>query len=188
MIPYTTERRADTGATNVSLGIWLFLASEVMLFGALFSAYALLRVSAPEWPSGRDVLSLPMGLINTALLLGATAIVWRVRRDGSARVRGPLVIGTAGSLLFLVVKGWEWSAEIAAGLVPATNTFLATYYTLTGLHAAHVIGGIVANLWVLAGQRRVGDAMTAGRMHALTLYWAFVDLVWIVVLVLMYLT
>ena len=50
MIPYTVERRVDTGVTNVTMGVWLFLASEVMLFGALFSAYALLRVSAAAWP------------------------------------------------------------------------------------------------------------------------------------------
>ena len=65
MIPYTVERRADTGVTNVTMGIWLFLASEVMLFGALFSSYALLRTAAPAWPHGREVLNLQLGLANT---------------------------------------------------------------------------------------------------------------------------
>ena len=63
IIPYTTERRADTGVTNVTLGMWLFIASEVMLFGALFSAYALLRSAATDWPSGRQVLSLSLGAV-----------------------------------------------------------------------------------------------------------------------------
>ena len=93
IIPYTIERRADTGVTTSRSGIWLFLASEVMLFGALFSAYALLRVSAPAWPSGRDVLSLPLGATNTVILLAmtdvglASAIGRRARRrDGSLGV------------------------------------------------------------------------------------------------------
>ena len=71
MIPYTVERRADTGVTNVTMGIWLFLASEVMLFGALFSAYALLRVSAPAWPVGpRRARACRMGATNTLVLAG----------------------------------------------------------------------------------------------------------------------
>ena len=59
-IPYTVELRPDTGLNNSKLGIWLFLASEVMLFGALFSTYILLRVAAPEWPSGASILNVPL--------------------------------------------------------------------------------------------------------------------------------
>ena len=87
MIPYTIERRADTGVTNVTLGIWLFLASEVMLFGALFSSYALLRASAAAWPSGRDVLSLPLGGANTVVLIAHDGAIWRARRASLAGVR-----------------------------------------------------------------------------------------------------
>ena len=72
--------------------------------------------------------------------------------------------------------------------MPSVNTFLAIYFTLTGLHALHVIAGLVANVWALTGAARVGEAMTAGRVRALALYWAFVDLVWIVIFVLFYLT
>ena len=60
-IPYIVDERPDTGLTNVKLGIWLFLASEVMLFGALFSSYVLLRLIAPDWPVGAEVLNVPMG-------------------------------------------------------------------------------------------------------------------------------
>jgi heme/copper-type cytochrome/quinol oxidase subunit 3 len=186
MIPYTTEARADTGVSNVTLGIWLFLASEVMLFGALFSTYALLRVSAPEWPSGRAVLDLGAGIRSTIILLAAGALVWRARSGRG--LKPALAVSTAGSLLFLAGKSLEWRHEIDAGLLPSTNTFLATYFTLTGLHAAHVAGGLLANVWVLAGARRVAAAMTAGRVRALSLYWAFVDLVWLAIFVLLYLS
>lgn len=185
MIPYTVERRADTGVTNVTLGIWLFLASEVMLFGALFSSYALLRVAAPDWPAGTAVLSTSAGAMNTALLLLASAAVWRARRTSPRLL---LLAASALAIVFLAVKGLEYRAEIAQGLLPSTSTFLAMYYTLTGFHAAHVIGGVAANAWVLMGAGRVAAPMTAGRLQALSLYWAFVDLVWVVIFVLVYLT
>src|SRR5262245_56294789 len=68
--PYVTEARPDTGLHNAKLGICLFLASEVMLFGALFSTYILLRVGAPEWPHGD--LSVPLGTINTIILISSS--------------------------------------------------------------------------------------------------------------------
>ena len=69
-IPYTVEERPDTGLTNGKLGIWLFLASEVMLFGALFSTYIILRVGAPEWPHGE--LNIWLGAINTVILISSS--------------------------------------------------------------------------------------------------------------------
>jgi heme/copper-type cytochrome/quinol oxidase subunit 3 len=185
MIPYTTERRADTGVSNVTMGIWLFLASEVMLFGSVFSSYALLRAAAPAWPSGPDVLDVRFGLVNTALLVAVSAAAWRARTVSPAW-RTLVLAGSAFALAFLGVKAVEYRGEIAAGLVPATSTFFALYFLLTGLHAAHVIGGLVANAWVLAGARRVGPAMTEGRLRAISLYWVFVDLVWLVILWLLY--
>src|ERR671918_2195367 len=71
-IPYTTEVRPDTGLTNPKLGIWLFLASEVMLFGSLFSSYALLRSGAPSWPDQSAVLSVPLATLNTVILISSS--------------------------------------------------------------------------------------------------------------------
>jgi cytochrome c oxidase subunit III len=189
MIPYTVERRADTGVSNVTMGIWLFLASEVMLFGAMFSAYTLLRVSAPVWPNGREVLSLAFGGTNTVILFVMTGVVWRARSAGTAAAaRRGLAIASVLALAFLAVKGFEYHDEIGRGLLPKTNTFLAMYFTLTGLHALHVVCGLVANVWAMTGLGRVGDAMTIGRVRALALYWAFVDVVWMIIFVLMYLS
>src|SRR5207249_9027158 len=69
-IPYTVEARPDTGLHNGKFGVWLFLASEVMLFGALFSSYILLRVGAPEWPHG--LLSVALGTVNTIILISSS--------------------------------------------------------------------------------------------------------------------
>src|SRR5687768_12120094 len=71
-IPYTVEARPDTGLYNAKLGIWLFLASEVMLFGALFSSYVLLRTGAPTWPHGREYLNVWLAMLNTAVLIGSS--------------------------------------------------------------------------------------------------------------------
>ena len=149
MIPYTAEARPDTGVSNVTLGFWLFIASEVMLFGALFSSYALLRVSAAA--------------------------------------RGLLTIVAALALVFLTIKGFEYAGKWQLGQVPATSTFFAMYYTLTGIHALHVLGGIVANLWVMAGAASVGDALTSARLRVVSHYWVFVDLVWLMIFAGMYL-
>jgi cytochrome c oxidase subunit III len=188
MIPYTTERRGDTGATNVTLGIWLFLASEIMLFGSLFSAYALLRASADNWPVGRDVLQPSLAFVNTFILIGCTASIWRARSRDPLQAMGSLAGSTFLAFAFLVVKGAEYRLDISAGLVPSASTFLAIYFTLTGLHALHVLAGGFTNAWVIASARRVAPALTEGRVRALSLYWMFVDAIWLVILVLFYLT
>lgn len=188
IVPHTAERRADTGVTNVELGVWLFLVSEVMLFGALFSAYALLRASAAAWPSGRDVLSLPLGLTNTVLLVAATSLVWRARTAAPASLRRMLLLASIPAIAFLGFKGAEYGHELSNGLLPATSTFLAMSFTLTGLHALHVIAGLAANLWVMAGAARVDARLTAGRVWSLSIYWIFVDAVWLLIFVLTYLS
>jgi cytochrome c oxidase subunit 3 len=188
IIPYTTERRADTGMTNVTLGMWLFIASEVMLFGALFSAYALLRSAATDWPPGRNVLSLPLGTTNTVVLLMLTTLVWRARHSSAPAVRRFLLLATVLAGVFLGLKSVEYAHDFSTGLLPRVSTFMAMYFTLTILHAAHVIAGAVANGWVMAGTVRAGDAMTAGRVRALSIYWTFVDVVWLLIFVLMYLS
>src|SRR3970040_1888589 len=71
-IPYTVEIRRDTGLTNGKIGIWLFLASEVMLFGALFASYILIRVGAPSWPRGDTILDVPLATFNTIVLIGSS--------------------------------------------------------------------------------------------------------------------
>src|SRR5215218_1013470 len=85
-IPYTTTIRPDTGLTNPKLGIWLFLASEVMLFGSLFSAYALLRSGSPTWPDQSSVLSVPLATLNTIILISSSVtmvLAWAAARTGS---------------------------------------------------------------------------------------------------------
>jgi heme/copper-type cytochrome/quinol oxidase subunit 3 len=86
------------------------------------------------------------------------------------------------------LKALEYRLELAEGLLPSVSTFLATYFTLTGLHAVHVAAGAIANLWIWRGLSRDDGLLVPGRLSAVALYWTFVDLVWMAILILCYLT
>ena len=193
-IPYTTDIRPDTGLTNPKLGIWLFLASEVMLFGSLFSAYALLRTGATSWPEQSTIVSVPLATLNTLVLISSS--VTMVMAWSSLQARRPdlfrrymgltLLLGAA----FLVVKGVEYGDKLAHGLVPATDNFLGLYFTMTGLHAVHVIGGMLVNAYLLGpGFRmwRSEPARFTNRVEVAGIYWHFVDVVWIFLFPVLYL-
>ena len=111
-IPYTVKSREDTGLYNAKLGIWLFLASEVMLFGALFSSYILLRVGASEgsWPHG--LLNIPIGTFNTAVLITSSVTVvlsWAaLKMNNFAKYRVLQAITVLCALAFLGIKSYEY--------------------------------------------------------------------------------
>jgi heme/copper-type cytochrome/quinol oxidase subunit 3 len=183
-IPWTYEPRPDTGTTNVRLGIWLFLASEVMLFGSLFSAYVLLRTgSLPTVAAAANVVTLPSPLAATAILVVSTTLL---AFGGAIGARTRLAISTLLFATFVYLKIADYRHLIADGYTPARDVLLACWFTVTGAHLLHVVGGMAANVWVLAGLERDGERDRA-RLHVLRLYWYFVDLVWFAILVSFYL-
>ncbi len=193
-IPYIVEERADTGLNNVKLGIWLFLASEVMLFGALFSSYVLLRLIAPEWPLGVDVLNVPLGAVNTAVLIGSSVTMVlayaSLKMDNFDRYKQWMGLTVALALVFMVIKGFEYNHEFEIGNFPWTSTYLAIYFTMTGLHALHIIGGVIVNSYFLGPGAKMWEtnkAQFTNRVEAAGLYWHFVDLVWIFLFPVLYL-
>src|SRR3954447_15325216 len=119
-IPYTVEARPDTGLTNGKLGIWLFLASEVMLFGALFSTYILLRVGAVEWP--HHELNVPLGAINTVILISSSVtmvMAWAsLKMNQWGKHRMYLALTLVLSLVFLINKYFEYADHFAKGEGP----------------------------------------------------------------------
>jgi len=287
-IPYTSTPRPDTGVYNAKIGIWLFLASEVMLFGGLFSAYVLLRVGAApgEWPHGW--LNVWLGTFNTLILaLSAitTLLAWvacKVGQFGKFKFFHACTIALA--LTFLGVKMYEYhdkwihfeikladgtfadghlegavyvdkatnqeleerrfrgnafsavsggvtnNYELASVTIngrivtdakdlvdlraqksierktirleraqiksmenygPWHNTFLAIYFTLTGLHALHILGGtlVIGYLWGPGGKMWKSDPERfTNRIEISGLFWHFVDLVWIFLFPVLYLT
>jgi cytochrome c oxidase subunit III len=193
-IPYTTAVRPDTGLTNPKLGIWLFLASEVMLFGSLFSAYALLRSGAPAWPDQSAVLSVPLATLNTVILISSSVtmvLAWAGARSGQlGKFRLHMGLTLLCGLLFLVVKAFEYSEKFSHGLYPSSNNFLALYFTLTGLHAIHVIAGLVVNGYLWGPGTRMWSRdpeRFTNRVEVAGIYWHFVDVVWIFLFPVLYL-
>ena len=185
-IPYTVEVRRDTGLTNGKIGIWLFLASEVMLFGAFFASYIVLRVTAVEWPHGSSILNVPMATINTVVLISSSVtmvMAWAsLMRNDLGKYR--LFLGSTVGLgfVFLIIKYFEYSAKFEHHLLPSTNNFLAIYFIMTGLHAAHVIGGMISNAYFLfaaPGYLEHDRTLLEQRVENSGLFWHFVDLVWI---------
>jgi heme/copper-type cytochrome/quinol oxidase subunit 3 len=185
-IPYTVHPRPDTGVYNGKLGVWLFLASEVMLFGALFSSLILIRTSSPSWPRGWEILNVPLATLNTFVLIGSSVTVvlaWANLRLGNFKL-GKLFIALTllAGLIFMVVKAFEYGAKFSHHTYPGTSNFYAIYFTLTGLHGLHVLGGMVVFLYFLT----LGSKMWftererfTNRIEIVGLYWHFVDLVWI---------
>ena len=205
VIPYRVQPHPLTGVTSGKLGIWLFLASEVMLFGALFSSYVLLRVGAAEgtWPTGVEAgLNVPIGTFNTLVLI--TSSITMVMSWASLKMGNPdafkryMGATIALGLLFLVVKGFEYNGKFGHGIFPATgwpnasdpSTFYGFYFTITGLHALHVFLGILVNIWLLIwglALYKTEPERFSGRIEIAGLYWHFVDLVWIFLFPVLYL-
>jgi len=191
-IPYTVETRPDTGLANGKLGIWLFLASEVMLFGALFSTYIILRTGSSVWPHGQ--LNVPLGAINTVLLIVSSVtmvLAWaslKMKDFGKFKLYQAATVVLA--LIFLVNKFFEYREHLGHGKPPSASTFDAIYFTLTGLHGLHILGGIVVMLYFLGPGAKLWKKTPeqfTNRIEYTGLYWHFVDLVWIFLFPVLYL-
>lgn len=252
VIPHDIEPHPITGMYNGKFGMWLFLASEVMLFGALFSSFVLLRVGAPEgsWPRhGSEILNVPLAFLNTVVLISSSVTMvmcWaslKMKNLAKGQLWLTLTFLLAGT--FLVVKYFEYKAkfdhfqvilnepmtvdgeqvtkitghdlketETAFTIVPDAkegahtaaahghaelsidktnvkrtsnygpwaNNFLAVYFTMTGLHGLHIIGGMVVIFYFMVtggSQWKWNSEKYVNRIECTGLYWHFVDLVWI---------
>ncbi|MFN0149795.1 MAG: heme-copper oxidase subunit III [bacterium] len=193
-IPYTIDERPDTGLYNGKFGIWLFLASEVMLFGALFSSLIVLRMGSSNWPHGSQILNVPIATFNTMVLIASSVtmvMAWAsLKMKNLAAYKRNMAITVLCGLIFLAVKAYEYNEKFKHGYFPSTHNFFATYFTLTGLHGLHVIGGILVNAWFLLVGVRMWETepeRLTNRIEIAGLYWHFVDLVWIFLFPILYL-
>ena len=196
-IQYITEERPDTGLINSKLGIWIFLASEVMLFGGLFSAYVFLRLAAPEgdfeyWGAK---LNVPMATLNTLVLISSSVTVilsWAsLKMKDFEKYKLYMGLTLLFGAIFLVVKYFEYTGKFHHGIYPSSSTFMGIYFTLTGLHVLHIIGGMVVMgyMWLPIGSKIWGESpeLYTNRIETAGLYGQFVDLVWIFLFPILYL-
>jgi cytochrome c oxidase subunit III len=194
------EHRDDVGAR---LGMWLFLVTEIVLFGGLFLAYSYMRYLYPvEFHEGGQQLNVTIGVINTVILLTSslTMVLSLVAIQRADLFKAKLFVGTTIvlGLAFLVNKGFEWAAKFHHGLYPSSahmatlphgeQVFFSLYFTMTGLHGVHVLVGISVLTWVLTliARGRITPDRYVLQENA-GLYWHLVDVVWIYLLPLFYL-
>jgi len=194
------EHRDDTGDR---FGMWLFLYTEVILFGGLFILYAVSLYKFPEqFGEASHKLNIYFGTINTLVLLTSSltiALALSAIRMGRNKQSLVLCLTTIGlALLFLINKYFEWSAEIGHGIYPGSaqlaamgpgiTTFFNLYYFTAGLHGLHVLIGasLIGVVAVLTARGRV-SAERCGLLENSALYWHLVDLVWIFLFPLYYL-
>ena len=187
-----TLEHIPTGIPTNKLGMWLFLASEIMFFTGLIAAYVVLRMGHPSWPGPEGHLSVMLGTLNTLILICSSMTMVmafaEVQRDRQGAFRFFLTATIVLGVAFLGIKAYEYGTKLAHGIVPSTTIFWSCYYTLTGFHALHVLGGIIANLWILSlGLRRRLSWSKAYLVELAGLYWHFVDIVWIFLFPLLYL-
>jgi cytochrome c oxidase subunit 3 len=189
--------------TAAKIGMWLFLFTEVLLFGTLFIVYAVYLFQFKwQFHAGSGELNKPIGAVNTLILLTSSltmalsiAALQRSKKALSIRM---MVLTLACALAFLMIKSFEWGAKFEHHIYPGSEhlleltkgeiIFFGLYFTMTGLHALHVIiGGVV----IMMAMRRVRrGTVHADRLVFLEntgLYWHLVDLVWIYLFPLFYL-
>ncbi len=182
-IPYATQLRSNR------LGLWLFLFSELFLFGALFTSRFVL------WGNTRPALSQEIGLLATGILLLSSFFMYRSETavaygDQPKFLRSALLAALMGAIFFVMVVVMEWNIfnlsgslfgiELFGHLKPGDGVFGGIFYAMTGMHALHVLSGIVLILIIWWNGRR--GAYTAERhwgVEATAIYWHYVDVIWV---------
>ena len=181
----------DTAAVR-ALGFWLYIMSDLVLFAALFATYAVLSRNYAGGPTGRELFDLPYVFAETMLLLLSSATFGLAmlagHRGGKIRVMTWLGVTFVLGLAFIVMEINEFHGMIMDGHGPQRSGFLSAYFTLVGTHGAHVASGL---LWiaVMAGQIALKGLTSPvqSRLMRLSIFWHFLDIVWVGVFTIVYL-
>jgi len=185
--------RNATGIPTGKLGMWAFLSSEVMLFGAFISSYIVLRMGSPNFAiPPEEIMGRGLATLNTFVLISSSLTMVlalaSIQRDKVKAFAGYIIATMALGSTFLGIKVFEYSHKIHEGLTISSGLFGSFYFTLTGLHALHMIGGLILMLYILInGLKGKYSSEEHGRVEYAGLYWHFVDLVWVVLFPVFYL-
>lgn len=174
---------------NLAFGFPIFLLSESIIFVSFFVTYALLRWKTPTWfPPGVSGLDIPRAAINTVILVASSGVIYfaerALDRNQLTKFRRLWLLTVALGVIFLIGQALEWHNMpfgLDAGLAGAT------FYLLTGFHGMHVFTGVVLLLYMY-GRSLVPGNYNVGHqgVRAVSLFWHFVDIIWIVLFVLLY--
>jgi cytochrome c oxidase subunit 3 len=180
-----TEEPTTARGRPAYLGMIFFLVSELFLFGSLFWTYFYLRVETAVWPPAGIKPDTILAGVNTLFLLaGSGVIMWAVnglRKGKEGRLAIGLGVTALLGIVFLGITGWEWAHE---AFKPWTHAYGSIFFTLTGFHALHVLGGVVFML-ILFGQtlRHKYSLTDYTPVEIGSLYWHFIDFIWVMVFI-----
>ena len=203
-LPGGVRPEVGMGIYNQKLGMWIFLASEVMFFTGLIGAYIILRFGTEEWAEPGQVLDIWVTAANTFLLICSSVTMvkaYAAAVDGNPRqLRLFLALTALLGATFVSVQGYEYfhlahdkgflprCTELGAATIPNCHLYGSTFYTMTGFHGTHVTIGVLCMLFVTwkAFRGKYGPDNYGG-VETVGLYWHFVDLVWIILFTIVYL-
>lgn len=181
------------GTVRGKVGMWLFLISDAITFGALLAAYAAMRFGAAEWPVPSHVLNVPLTALNTFILICSSVTMVKalsaVKHGNIEGLKKFLLMTAAGGACFLGIQVYEYHHLIAVeGMTLRKDLFSSTFFSITSFHGAHVFAGVVYLLVIyFQSLKGIYSAKNYMRVEVAGLYWHFVDLVWILVFTFVYL-
>ncbi len=199
---YTPKQQIEAS----KLGMWLFLSTEILLFGGLFVAYSVYRyLHFGLFIAAHKYLNVTLGMINTIVLLFSSLTVVlainAIQKDKIHILKLNLILTIICAIIFLIIKYFEYSHKIHDGLLPGfnfTNTvlphpdqshiFFGIYFLMTGLHGIHVLIGIIIFIWLLIkSTKNEFNSQYYQTIELSGLYWHLVDVIWIFLFPLLYL-
>jgi len=185
-VPFSDKQFEPQLISSGRLGMWWFLASEITIFGPIIAAFVLLRFRHPEWVEQAKHALTVMGFINTLVLITSsyTMVLAHQFAEKSDAVRAKkfLFFTILLGCVFLVIKGFEYGYKIREGFIPGSHLYWGFYFFMTGLHALHVVIGLVIMSCFLVKYQQ-----QKARIGHIGLYWHLVDVVWIFLFPLLYL-
>jgi cytochrome c oxidase subunit 3/cytochrome o ubiquinol oxidase subunit 3 len=190
--PAAGHHQTSTGISNTKLAMWVFLASDCLLFGALISTYLLLRHRSVHGLGPKDVYDIPFTSVSSFVLLMSSLTmamaVGAIVRGDIRRNRVWLATTAFLGAVFIGGQVYEFTTFYREGLGYTTNIFGSAFYTLTGFHGVHVSVGIIMllSLVVMSIRGNLGPEK-AETVEIIGLYWHFVDIVWILIFTIVYL-
>src|SRR3989338_4227341 len=182
----------NLGINTRKLGMWVFLASEVMFFTGLIGSYIILRAGTPSWPVPSTVLNIPLTALNTFILICSSATLVMayaaIQRGDEEGLHVGFLLTILLCALFLGIQMKEYSQLIHHGFTINSGLFGSCFYTMTGFHGTHVFIGALSLISVFIKAARGGYTKDHCRgVEMIGLYWHFVDLVWIILFTIVYL-
>lgn len=184
--------RATLEGRNKILGFWLFLGAETVLFGTLFAAYLGLRHQVLDGPTPQELFSLPFVALMTAVLLVSSltsVLAVQAMHRGNVKVMQRwLIVTVLLGFTFLCLEIYEFNHYVALGHTFSTSAFSSSFYSLVGFHGAHVVIGVVwITLVILQMPRKGLTPVTANKVYVASLYWHYIDVIWVFIFSLVYL-